>query len=96
MMKDMDQEHLCRDLHSLTLLELKKALAAGVPGHAMHIANALLREKKAAMEVWIEEDGKKANLTVEMNSDEEVVVHRTPRIQTSKEGRKGNSRKVQE
>jgi len=70
MMKEMTQEDLAVDLNGLTMKELKCALAAGVPGKCMHLANHLLAQYKDKMEAYLEADGTKAHMRLEALDDE--------------------------
>lgn len=45
-MRSADQNELIGVLPKLNLHELKRCIAAGVPGHAMHAANEILAIKK--------------------------------------------------
>jgi hypothetical protein len=69
MMRDIDQETLIKDLETLNIRELRFAIGAGVPGHAMHKANEILQQKKARMEAFIESDGNQAAYEAEYKTE---------------------------
>jgi len=70
MMRDIKQEELEIHLNSLTMRELKVAIAAGVPGRCQRLALNLLANYKENMEAFLEADGNKAVLSVESLDDE--------------------------
>lgn len=70
MMRQMTQEDLAVDLNGLTMKELKCALAAGVPGKCMHLANNLLNQYKDKMEAYLDADGNRAHLRLDALDDE--------------------------
>jgi len=70
-MRGMDQEELMAALEDLNIHELKQCLAAGVPGHAMHKANEILRRQKAEIKAYIEKKGAAASATVEVETQPE-------------------------
>jgi len=70
MMRQMTQEDLAVDLNGLTMKELKCALAAGVPGKCMHLANNLLNQYKEKMEAYLDASGNRAHLALEALDDE--------------------------
>ena len=96
MMRDLDQITLMKDLETLNIRELRMAIGAGVPGHAMHKANELLRDKKIKMEEFIEQDN--GTISVEYDEDQpvEMVNDGESGVQTSEERREGDSGTVQE
>lgn len=69
-MQDLSQETLIECLKTLNLRELKMAIGAGVPGHAMYVANELLSEKKQRMEMFIEQDGVTATVETDVTYPE--------------------------
>lgn len=60
-MRAMDQKDLAEALYDLNIHELKECLSAGVPGDAMHVANLLLKEKKAQLQAYITKKGAEAH-----------------------------------
>jgi len=70
MMKDISQEDLAKDLNTLTLKELKIAIAAGVPGKCQLLSLTLLANYKEKYEAILEADGNKATMSLESLDDE--------------------------
>ena len=70
LMKEAPQEKLAKDLNTLTMKELKIAIAAGVWGRCQRLALNLLANYKDKMEAYLDADGNKATLTVESLDDE--------------------------
>jgi len=85
-MQDLSQEALIECLQTLNIRELKMAIGAGVPGHAMYEANKLLSEKKHRMEMFIESDGAVATVETELNEPVEVSEDAEKEFQPSEEG----------
>ena len=65
MMGDITQEELANCLNSLTMKELKVAIAAGVPGKCQRLSLNLLADYKEKYEAILEEDGTKAHMSLE-------------------------------
>ena len=65
MMREMPEKELAEALNSLTMKELKIAIAAGVPGKCQHLALGLLSNYKEKMEAYLEADGNKAHMGLE-------------------------------
>jgi len=95
-MQDLDQEILIECLRTLNLRELKMAIGAGVPGHAMYEANRLLSEKKRRMEMFIEQDGAVATSETEIEYPQEVEQNGESEVRTFEEGRESDSGEVRE
>ena len=70
MMKEITQEDLAEALNNLTMKELKCALAAGVPGKCMHLANNLLEQYKEKLEAYLDASGNRAHMRLEALDDE--------------------------
>jgi hypothetical protein len=73
-MRDLAQEKLEECLKTLTYKELKKAIAAGVPGHCQHIAQELLRDFKKDLDAYLDKTGATASLETEVENAEEPQV----------------------
>ena len=91
MMRYMNQEQLMKELEGLNLKELKQAIAAGVPGHAMYYAHELSRRKRAELNAFLEQQGRVATVETEVEAPEEEDSNGETGIQTSEEGREGDS-----
>jgi len=70
MMRDISQEDLAEALNSMTLRELKLAIAAGVPGDCHRLAMKLLADYKEKLEAYLEADGNKATMSLKALNDE--------------------------
>ena len=65
MMREMPEKDLVKALNSLTMKELKIAIAAGIWGRCQRLGLNLLANYKEKMEAYLDADGNKATLTVE-------------------------------
>lgn len=90
-MKGMEQTELMEALHDLNIHELKQCLAAGVPGHAMHEANLLLRKLKEEIKAYIEKKGSEATAIVEVETSKEEKEDVVEGVRPSKERGEGDS-----
>lgn len=82
-MRSADQNDLISVLPKLNLHELKRCIAAGVPGHAMHAANEILAIKKEELRHFEEEQIGKIKVeyqdeTVQEDEKDELEAVRTP------------------
>jgi len=64
-MGETPQEKLAEYLNTLTLKELKIAIAAGVPGKCQLLSLTLLANYKEKYEAILEADGNKAHMSLE-------------------------------
>ena len=70
-MRSAEQPDLIDAVMHLNIHELKQCLAAGVPGDAMAVANARLKDLKAEIKAYIEKKGAEAHMTVEVDTEQE-------------------------
>ena len=82
-MRSADQNDLISVLPKLNLHELKRCIAAGVPGHAMHAANEILAIKKDELRHFEDDQIGKMKVeyedkTVEGDEKDELEAVRTP------------------
>lgn len=70
-MRSAKQEDLIDAIIGLNIHELKQCLSAGVPGDAMAVANARLKDLKAEIKAYIEKKGAEASATVEVETNQE-------------------------
>jgi len=90
-MRSAEQPDLIKAVMDLNIHELKQCLAAGVPGDAMIVANARLKDLKAEIKAYIEKKGAEASATVILDATKEGSEDELEGIRTSESGREGNS-----
>jgi len=86
-MRSADQPALIDAVMQLNIHELKQCIAAGVPGDAMAVANARLKDLKAEIKAYIEKKGAEASGSTVVNVQPEVENDELEGIRTS--GREG-------
>ena len=84
-MRSADQNDLIAVFPSLNLHELKRCLAAGVPGHAMHAANEILAIKKDELRHFEADQIGKMSVDYEDKTQEEDTEDELEGIRTSEE-----------
>lgn len=90
-MKGMPQEELIRHLYTLSLPEIKAVVSCGVPGHANIIAKQILKEKKDALELIIQEGGIEAVIEPPVEINEEEKDDNSEGVRPSEKRREGDS-----
>lgn len=90
-MRSADQEPLISAIMQLNIHELKQCMAAGVPGDAMAVANARLKDLKAEIKAYIEKKGAEASASTVVETNPEEPEDELEGIRTSESGREGNS-----
>lgn len=90
-MRSADQPDLIKAVMDLNIHELKQCLAAGVPGDAMVVANARLKDLKAEIKAYIEKKGAEASASTVVETSPEESENELEGIRTSESGREGNS-----
>ena len=90
-MRSAEQPDLIKTVIDLNIHELKQCLAAGVPGDAMAVANARLKDLKAEIKAYIEKKGAETMAIVEVETQEEEDQNVVEGIRSSKERRESNS-----
>lgn len=82
-MRSADQNDLIGVLPKLNLHELKRCIAAGVPGHAMHAANEILDIKKKELRHFEDEQIGKMKVEYEDKTVEEKDKDELEGVRTS-------------
>ena len=90
-MRSASQPDLINAVMKLNIHELKQCIAAGVPGDAMAVANARLKDLKAEIKAYIEKKGSEATATVILDDTKEVSKDELEGIRTSESGRENDS-----
>lgn len=93
-MRSADQPVLIDAIVKLNIHELKQCLSAGVPGDAMAVANARLKDLKAEIKAYIEKKGAEASMTVEVETQPEDKEDELEGIRTSESRRENDSGKM--
>jgi len=91
-MRSADQPKLIDAVMNLNIHELKQCLSAGIPGDAMAVANARLKDLKAEIKAYIEKKGAEATATTVVETSPEVKEDELEGIRTSESGRESNSK----
>jgi len=91
-MRSADQPKLIDAVMQLNIHELKQCLSAGIPGDAMAVANARLKDLKAEIKAYIEKKGAVASATVVVDEHKEEDQDELEGIRTSESGRESNSK----
>lgn len=90
-MRSAKQEDLIDAILKLNIHELKQCMSAGVPGDAMAVSNARLKDLKAEIKAYIEKKGAEASATVEIETQEEDKEDVVEGIRPSEKRREGDS-----
>jgi len=91
-MRSAEQPDLIKAVMDLNIHELKQCLAAGVPGDAMIVANARLKDLKAEIKAYIEKKGAEASASTVVETSPEESENELEGIRTSESGREGDSK----
>jgi len=71
LMKLASQEDIIHALPKLTYHELKHVVAAGIPGDAFRMGQELLAAHKEKLRAYMEDENRKASMTVESEEPKE-------------------------